>query len=115
MRLPSLSFILILCLFTQRSDAQINLNIQSKYQSFNQPLALEHAGDENIYVVEKEGTIIVINTITGLRSTYLDIKNKVSTNANERGLLGLAFDPDFQNNGYFFVNYTNNSGIIGKS
>ena len=86
------------------------MNIQSKYQSFNQPLALEHAGDENIYVVEKEGTIIVINTITGLRSTYLDIKNKVSTNANERGLLGLAFDPDFQNNGHFFVNYTNNSG-----
>ena len=49
-------------------------------------------------------------------SVFLDINNIVSSSADplpgytsELGLLGLAFHPDYANNGYFFVNYTDNS------
>lgn len=90
--------------------AQPNISTETVYTNFVQPLALTHAGDERIFIVQKEGKIICINTTTEERYTFLDIENLVSTNANERGLLGLAMDPDFQNNGHFFVNYTNNQG-----
>ena len=101
---------LLFLLFPLFSWAQPNISIEPIYDNFNQPLALTHAGDERIFIVQKEGKIICINTKTEERYTFLDIENLVSTNANERGLLGLAFDPDFKNNGYFFINYTNNQG-----
>jgi glucose/arabinose dehydrogenase len=90
--------------------AQPDISIEPIYTDFNQPLGLTHADDDRIFIVEKEGKIICINTRTDERYTFLDIKNIVSTNANERGLLGLAMDPDFKSNGNFFVNYTNNQG-----
>ena len=104
------SFTILLAITACFLKAQPNITTQSVYTNFNQPLALTHAGDERIFVVQKEGKIICINTLTEERYTFLDIENLVSTNANERGLLGLAMDPDFQNNGHFFVNYTNNQG-----
>jgi len=68
-----------------------------------------------MYVLEKPGRIRVVNTKTGVVSPtpFLDINPLViggSTVNDERGLLGLAFHPDWQNNRTFFVNYTNNSG-----
>lgn len=46
---------------------------------------------------------------TLLGTPFLDIGSKAGS-GSERGFLGLAFHPDYRNNGYFFVNYTNNSG-----
>ena len=68
-----------------------------------------------LFIVEKQGRIKVLNLKTGVLNAtlFLDIDSLVggglSTN-DERGLLGLAFHPDYQNNGYFYVDYTNNSG-----
>ena len=45
-----------------------------------------------------------------LATPFLDINDLVIDNGNERGLLGLAFHPDYALNGYLFVNYTDNSG-----
>jgi len=39
-------------------------------------------------------------------SVFLDIRSRVSTAGNEEGLLGLAFDPDFESNGHFYVYYS---------
>ena len=39
-------------------------------------------------------------------STFLDIRDRVRDRGEEEGLLGLAFDPDFESNGYLFVYYT---------
>jgi len=41
-----------------------------------------------------------------MQLTFLDIATKVNQTGSERGLLGLAFHPQFATNGYFFVNYT---------
>src|SRR5690606_26727739 len=63
-----------------------------------------------IFVAQKNGLILVFpndSTATG-RQTFLNISNKIVTGSggDERGLLGLAFHPDYANNGYFYVNYT---------
>jgi hypothetical protein len=62
--------------------------------------------------VEKDGAIKVFDNSASVKTstTYLDIKRKV-TSGGERGLLGLAFHPDFKSNGYFFVNYTAGSPL----
>ena len=62
-----------------------------------------------LFIVEQDGVIRVVKDGAILSMPFLDITDK--TNASgERGLLGLAFHPDYETNGRFFVNYTNNSG-----
>lgn len=67
------------------------------------------------YITEKRGTIRILNLKTGVINSdvFLDIDSLVgggtSTNS-ERGLLGLAFHPDWQTNRKFYVYYTANSG-----
>ena len=41
---------------------------------------------------------------------FLDLSGLVNVSGDERGLLGLALDPDFTRNGRFFVNYTDANG-----
>ena len=85
--------------------------LQSFGPSFNSPVEIKNAGDERLFVVEKSGKIKILNQDGSVNSTpFLDIEDRVSTNANERGLLGLAFHPNYPENPFFFVNYTNNSG-----
>jgi len=78
--------------------------------SFDRPVDLQHPGDgtDRLFVVEQSGTIKVFenSSSTASATTFLDIQNRVKDAGNEEGLLGLAFHPNFENNGYFFVNYT---------
>jgi glucose/arabinose dehydrogenase len=77
---------------------------------FSSPLELQNAGDERLFLVEQNGVIKILNLNGDVNSTpFLDIQSRVS-GGGERGLLGLAFHPDYQNNGFFFVHYSNNSG-----
>src|SRR5262245_24959428 len=58
--------------------------------------------DDRLFVVEQ--SLARIRTVVhgaGVFPAYLDLSAKVLTNSGERGLLGLAFDPDFQANGWF--------------
>jgi len=66
--------------------------------------------DGRMFVVEQEGKIKLVQDGNTLSQDFLDIDNLVNNNLDERGLLGLAFHPNYDNNGYFFVNYSNNSG-----
>ena len=72
-------------------------------QSFDTPVFLTApAGDSRLFIVEKAGRIQLLDN--GVVSTYLDLSGQVNS-AGERGLLGLAFDPDFGNNHRLYVNY----------
>lgn len=63
-----------------------------------------------LFVMEQTGRIRVISLSDfSTIGTFLNISGQIST-GGERGLLGLAFDPDYDSNGYFYVNYTNTSG-----
>lgn len=81
--------------------------------SFNRPLDIQHAGDgtNRLFVVEQRGVISVFPNDPDVAEAdvFLDIRGRVNDSGNEQGLLGLAFHPDFENNGYFFVNYTASS------
>ena len=78
--------------------------------SFTRPVDLQHSGDNTnrIFVVEQAGIISVFpnDANTSDKKTFLDIRQKVDDQGNEEGLLGLAFHPDYESNGYFYVNYT---------
>ncbi len=73
------------------------------------PVGLTHAGDDRLFVVDQAGQIRVIDH-TGLRPTpFLDLSSKMvalRTGSDERGLLGLAFHPNFAQNGKFYVYYS---------
>jgi len=58
-----------------------------------------------VFIVEKAGTIRVVRDGVLLPTPFLDLTGEVST-AIEQGLIGLAFDPDYETNGYFYVSYT---------
>ncbi|MBV6477640.1 MAG: hypothetical protein HGGPFJEG_00380 [Ignavibacteria bacterium] len=77
--------------------------------TFASPLYVTHSNDgtNRIFVVEKNGTIKVLpnDSNTSTSNIFLNITNKILT-GSERGLLGLAFHPNYASNGYFFVNYT---------
>jgi len=76
--------------------------------NFSTPLGVRNAGDgsDRLFVIERAGTIRVIDPSDESTSTlFLDITAKVDT-FFEGGLQGLAFHPDFQSNGFFYVNYT---------
>jgi glucose/arabinose dehydrogenase len=74
------------------------------------PLYLTHVGDERLFVLEQRGLIRIIENGQLLPQPFLDIEARVGDAANEQGLLGLAFDPAYGNNGRFFINYTNTNG-----
>jgi glucose/arabinose dehydrogenase len=71
---------------------------------------ITHAGDERLFIVEREGRIRIVQPNgTILPTPFLDIAGpEVSIFNWEQGLLGLAFHPDYANNGYFFIHYTAN-------
>jgi glucose/arabinose dehydrogenase len=76
------------------------------------PTDLTHAGDGSglLYVLEQPGRIRVIQNAALLETPFLDIVDRVGSSANEQGLLGLAFAPDFKTSSRFYVNYTNTEG-----
>ncbi|REJ75623.1 MAG: hypothetical protein DWQ47_09140 [Acidobacteria bacterium] len=103
-----LSAVLCTAVFSQGS-----FTIQRKpfLTGLSSPLFLTHAkdGTKRLFVVQQRGIIWVVDPITRERSEFINLASKVSQTGSERGLLGLAFHPDFENNGYFFVNYTRNT------
>jgi len=72
-------------------------------------LAAPRLDPRRLFVVEQDGIVRVVKDGSVVSRPFLDISDK--TNAvGERGLLGLAFHPDYETNGRFFLDYTNNSG-----
>lgn len=92
--------------------------LQPFLSGFSFPVFMTHAGDgtNRLWVVEKSGLIkLVVNGV--VRPTpYLDLVDTVS-DSGEQGLLGLAFHPQYESNGKFYVYYTANpsSGSVGNN
>ncbi|TWT48583.1 PQQ-dependent sugar dehydrogenase [Botrimarina hoheduenensis] len=66
----------------------------------------------DLFVVDQRGLVQLLDLTTGTYAPqpFLNISGLVDDAANEQGLLGLAFDPDYETNGYFYVNYTRDPG-----
>ncbi|MBC6936067.1 MAG: glucose dehydrogenase [Chloroflexi bacterium] len=79
---------------------------------FNRPVLVTHAGDASgrLFIVEQYGRIWIYTGGALLPQPFLDVADRLSTRGNEQGLLGLAFHPNYETNGLFFVNYTDRDG-----
>ena len=76
------------------------------------PVVITHAGDQRLFIVERPGRIRIIDANGNLLGTpFLNIEARVDDTATEQGLLGLAFHPDYDVNGFFYVYYTWDPGI----
>lgn len=95
----------------QVDGKKINATLVKVFEGFKQPVALlEDPGEYDVwYVVEKRGRILRLSKESGEKyekSVYLDITDRVNASHNESGLLGMAFDPKFNENGYIYTSYT---------
>jgi len=72
------------------------------------PVCIVNAGDSRLFVADQRGYIRIVSS-SGIINTqpFLDITNRV-VYGGERGLLGIAFHPNFKSNGFFYVNYVGN-------
>lgn len=91
-------------------QAQPQTGLETFAQGLNAPASINHAGDSRLFVVEQTGTIQIVDEQGEINSEpFLNIEDRISY-GGERGLLGLAFHPDYETNGYFYVNYTGPDG-----
>jgi len=72
---------------------------------------------DRIFIVEQRsgstGRIKIFNLDTGTLNSTPFLSVSVNT-SSEQGLLGLAFHPNYENNGYFYINYTASGGTYIK-
>jgi glucose/arabinose dehydrogenase len=99
----------LLFLFFANLSAQ-DIEIELFKNGFSSPVDLQNAGDDRLFVVEQGGRIKILQSDGTINpNLYLNISSQVSS-GSEQGLLGLAFHPDYANNGYYYVNYTKTNG-----
>lgn len=105
--LAVISFFLILGCNSNKAQLQITPAFPNL--SFEQPVDIQHPcdGSNRLFVVSQPGIIYLFenNNNTSVKKVFLDIRDKVLF-GGEQGLLGLAFHPDYKNNGFFYINYT---------
>lgn len=106
--------VVCLLLFTLCLHAQTNvlpdIELIQFAKGFSQPVGIEHAGDSRLFVVEQTGKIRIVDEDGKWKSHFLNLSDKISTAGFEQGLLGLTFHPEYADNGYFYVHYTNLEG-----
>jgi len=87
-------------------------------ENLNRPVfAVFEPATNKMYAVEQTGKIYLINNLQN-KSLFLDLSKKISVSVtpDERGLLGMVFDPNFQSNGFFYVSYidTENYSVVSR-
>ena len=102
---------LLLALLLPLSAAAQELALQRVTGGFSAPLGVVSAGDARLFVVQQGGTISIWDGTRILPAPFLDVRSLVSC-CNERGLLGLAFHPQYAANGIFFIDYTAPNGDV---
>ena len=95
----------------QSTSSPAQLEFQPIATGLSSPVDIVQAGDgsNRLFFVEQNGAIRVYKNGQVLSTAFLDISNLVTT-GSELGLLGLAFHPSYESNGYFFVDYTRTEG-----
>lgn len=88
------------------------ITLEKVVTGFDRPVAIVDANDGNkgLYVVERGGYIRKFRNKKITPNVFLDVSDRLGPctgYCEERGLLGLVFHPDYVNNGYFYINYTN--------
>jgi glucose/arabinose dehydrogenase len=113
MRKALLTGLLFVTVFVNKSFAQApTLSMDTLVTGLALPMQMVSAGDSSgrFFVVMRAGSVRVYSKTFSFIRTFLSIPN-IPTNG-ERGLLSMAFHPEYKNNGFFYVYYTNADGNL---
>ena len=101
-------------LSAQTQSAPPKIRLESYVSGLSSPLFLTNAkdGTRRNFILQQGGIIKVVPPGSTTPTDFMNITSRV-VSGGERGLLGLAFHPQFATNGYFFVNYTRTGGGAG--
>ncbi|MCO6452097.1 MAG: PQQ-dependent sugar dehydrogenase [Caldilineales bacterium] len=89
-----------------------SIELEKRWEGINGPVAITFADDDSgrLFIVERWGRIRVVKDGNLLTEPFLDIKDRVTTEDLEQGLLGLAFPPGYAEKQYFYVDYIDKNG-----
>ncbi|MGX7668832.1 PQQ-dependent sugar dehydrogenase [Flavobacterium pedocola] len=101
------SLLIALVFISCESQSQTGtVGLQSFATGFASPVEITHCGDSRLFIVEQDGLIKILNANGSTNATpFLNITT-LTNQGGERGLLGLAFHPNYAANGFFYINYT---------
>ena len=104
-------FSIVILLASEKSLAAVNIKAEPVVTGLANPVDITHAGDgsDRLFITLQAGRIVIYDGVQILATPFLDISGLVSS-GGERGLLGLAFHPNYASNGFFYVNYTDAAG-----
>lgn len=89
-----------------------SINLEEFVTGLTSPVEITNANDSRLFVVQQNGIIKIVQPTGAVNTTnFLNISSKIIF-GGERGLLGLAFHPQYATNGYFFVYYNNTAGNV---
>lgn len=104
-----MKWLTLFCALTALTAAGDEIALRQYASGLSSPVAITNAGDSRLFVTLQRGRIMIVDHGTVAPQPFLDISTLVSC-CNERGLLSVAFHPQYQTNGFFFVDYTNTNG-----
>jgi glucose/arabinose dehydrogenase len=101
--------LLALILAATITQAEPQITLQPVASGLTNLVSIAHAGDSRLFITLQDGLVMVLDGAQVLPEQFLDIRSLTNGNG-ERGLLSIAFHPQYAQNGFFYVNYTNLSG-----
>lgn len=102
----------IISIFSSLIVNSQSINLEEFATGLTSPVEITNANDSRLLVVQQDGIIKILQPNGAINTTnFLNISTKILY-GGERGLLGLAFHPQYLTNGYFFVYYNNTAGNI---
>lgn len=110
MKTKLLFIILLFIQCTEQHSQTPVIALQNFASGFAAPVEITHCGDSRLFVVEQDGLIKILNANGTTNATPFLNVTTLTNGGGERGLLGLAFHPNYASNGYFYINYTNTNG-----
>jgi glucose/arabinose dehydrogenase len=107
------SYLLRVCLLllffpalTSKSYAQIDLGFTNLVNSgLSSPVDIANDGSSRLFIVEQTGSIRIYDNGALLPTPFISLGSRIAC-CGERGLLSLAFHPQYSSNGFFYVYYT---------
>lgn len=112
-------FFLFVAFIHLKGFAQSSISFQ-EIAAVNRPVAITHAGDGSgrLFITLQHGEIVVHDGTQVLATPFLNVSGLLPSscgtqgNCGERGLLSVAFHPNYESNGFFYVFYTNTNGDL---
>ena len=99
-----IAFVVTVPLFAQEVDLQLFAS------GFSNPVGIEHADDDRLFVLEQGGIVKILNSDGSIEvEPFLNLSDSTIADG-EQGLLGLAFHPNYSANGYVYVQYSDLEG-----